>query len=495
MKQIFWVAAAVAGLAVGSLAQPGPDPAALTALRLRYQALLQEAEGPPRSRWLTAMEALERQKVMDGDFDAAAALRERRLALQKAPGTAGAAQTGIILRAATAKSGSGVDFPDAKKEVGRFRRPGAVMEWELPGQTPGTYQVNLVCGVMGAEDRNALPDPLSDPRVPLPPRTDDNGSEATAGGVVEFRKLTNLKEGGALLRRTVRSTGGWTMMRTLPLGIVELDSKIVKFSLRAADAHSDGLMDFQSLELIPLGRASAGPGPPDPAGLKTLARLKEVYQKQFADQTKTITAKYLKSLGDLEVVASRSRDNESLALVRQEKKRFERGSAASSAEGPGKAHVLPVTEKLYMLIRGEAKLTNQGDYLTRMRPANACEVTWKLAGLGVASGTYTVEVDCRLTPEHGGTAVLATSTPGGAAGPPLDMLVAAPKFSTDQIVTKRKPDGSPGTSTTSTFTVGKLTIPKGAEYLVLRVTSLLVPDGALLDLKSLRLTPVAPDSP
>jgi hypothetical protein len=63
------------------------------------------------------------------------------------------------------------------------------------------------------------------------------------------------------------------------------------------------------------------------------------------------------------------------------------------------------------------------------------------------------------------------------------------------VATKRKPDGTPGTSMTRSFKAGKVIIPKGSEYLTLRVDSLKVPDGGLFDLKSLRMTPVAPPAP
>ena len=479
-----------AGVAVTS-AQPVSDSSALTALRQRYQTLLTDAEGPARARWLAALEAQEKQRTAAGDFEGASRIRERRLELL--PGKTPAARQPVVLLPANVRTATAVDFPDAKKEVGRFRRTGALMEWELPGQLPGLYQVNLVCGVMGTNDQNDMTDPYQNPAVPLPVRVAGVVADTAAGGVIEFRKITSLKEGGALLRRSVRSTGGWARERTLNLGQVELDSKIVKFSLRAVDALPAGLMDFRRIELVPAG---AGVAAADAGGLRELARLQEVYQKQFAEQTRGLTTKYLKGLGDLEVQAARNRDNDMVALVRQEKQRLAQGEAISTASTPNLfPRILPVTEKLFMLVKGEARLTSQGDYLTRMRPAIGCEITWKLAGLGVASGTYTVEVECRLTPDHGGTAVLSAATPGGSPGPALEVKIADPDFAPEAIVAKRKPDGTPGTSKLSTFTAGQITIPRGSEFLKLQVTSLLVPDGALCDLKSLRLIPVAAETP
>ena len=479
------------------LAGGASEPAALTALRLRCQLLLMEAEAPAHGRWLAALEGQEKQWVAAGDFEGAAILRERRMAVLSGKPDAGSVPSPLKLNAAAARTTTAVDFVDARKEVARFRRAGALIEWELPGQTPGMYEVKLVCGVMGPSDQNELPDPYQDPAVPLPVR--DAGAVALAlaagiaGGVVEFRQITSLKGSGALLRRSVRSTGGWSRERALTLGRVELDSKIAKFSLRAVDASPAGLMDFRRIELVPVASAATLA---DPAGLRELARLREVYQKQFTEQTRSINAKYVRSLGELEVDSAKQRDNDSVAMVRQEKQRIEQGGSTESAQtGKSAARLLPVTEKLYMLVKGEARLTSQGDYLTRMRPAPGCEVTWKLAGLGVTSGTYQVEVECRLTPEHGGTAVLAATTPGGSSGPAMELKVAAPDFGLVTIVTKRRPDGTPGTSLVSTFAAGTVIIPKGSEYLTLRVTSLAVPDGALCDLKCLRLTPGGAASP
>ncbi len=443
---------------------------------------------------------MEKQKVAEGDFDGASALRVRRLSLQTGTAVAGGTlRSPFSLRAATAKAGSGLDFLDTRKEIVRFRRTGALMEWDLTNQLPGTYRVNLVCAVMGAGDENDLPDALTDPRVPLPVRDAGTVTETDAGGVVEFRKLTNLKEGGTVLRRSIRSTGGWAKSRVLPLGTVELDSRLVKFSLRAVEALPAGLMDFHRLELVPVAKpggtsvavVEGGAGP------KELVRLQEVYQKQFADQTKNATAIYLKSLGELEVLAGRSGDNETLALVRQERKRFERAGLGSppstvtlSVTGgadPASSHLLPVTEKLYLLLRGEAKLTNQGDFLTRLRPAGTCEIVWKIAALGVPSGTYQVELEGRMAMVHGGTAALRASSTGGEPGPALSFEV--PQGSFDK---NAPPVRSAGTDLYPFKTdAGVLTIPKGSQFLTMRVVSLINPTTSLCELKSLRLTPVA----
>jgi hypothetical protein len=486
----------LAAAALPLLAQSSADPAALTSLRQRYQALLQEAEGPPRSRWQAAMESLEKQKVEAGDFDGAALVRAKRLGQSSGAAAAALGKGPVILNGAMARTGTALDFADSKKEVARFRRSGAMMEWDLPGQVPGTYQVNLFFSVMGDKDENDQPDPFIDPKTALPVRNNTSGMESMAGGVVEFRKITNLKEGGTLLRRSVRSTGGWAKPRSITLGTVELDSKISKFSLRAVDGLPAGVMDFQRIELVPLNQSSTPGVAADPAGLKEFTRLKEVYQKQFSDQTRSLTARYLKNLAELEVAALRAGDNDNIALIRQEKKRIEAGGTApATAVAADATFVLPVTEKLYMMVRGEAKLTNQGDYLTRLRPAKTGEVIWKLAGLGIPSGTYTVELNSRLSPGNGGKATLQAGSTGGEAGPVLDFEVKAYESKGGNITTiingnvVEKPDQPP---IVQTQRIGKVTIPRGAQYLTLRVESLANPQSWLCDLKNLTLKPVTP---
>ena len=469
-------------------AQSAGDPAALAALRARYQKLLMEAESPARLHWLAALEALERQKAVAGDFEVAAAVRAQRLSWLKEGGMRSAAAAvlqPISLKGADAKTKSGVEAVDQKKESMRFRRNGASMEWELPGQMPGTYQVSLVCGVIGRFDLTNQPDPLRDPREPLPVRIPSQFIDpGLAGGVVEFRKTGVLNEGVRVLRCSVRSTGGWTVTRSLPMGSVTLDSKSVKFSLKAVDALPAGVMDFYRLELVPDARAAGA----DVQGAKELARLKDVYQKQSTDLSKGVNARYLKGLADLEVSASRNGDNETLALVRQERKRMEGAGAGAGASpnitaGTGR-HVLAVKEKLYVLLKGESRLTNQGDYLTRMRPAKSCEVIWKLAGLGVPSGTYSVALDYRVMAGNGGSATLFASSPGTEPAPGLSIEVAGVDGNRGSI------PKSAAIFTSQGEVLGNVVIPKGSQYLTLRVDSLNDPGGSLCDLKAIELMPL-----
>ncbi len=491
------------GLALGAVATvwgqggvPAGDPAGLGLLRQRYEVLLQEAEAAARGRWLAALEQAERQKVAERDYAGAMVLRERRVGAAGAVAEVAGGRRPIVMRGAGAKQVSGVEFLDVKKEVARFRRQGALMEWELPGQVPGLYEVCVVCGVLGAADENGPAEgaeaaagapsaaaPSAAPSAGKPPAA--GSADIRAGGVVEFREITNLNEGGTVLRRAVRSTGGWTKTRALSLGRVELDSKFVKFSLRGVEVLPAGLMDFLRLELVPVAAAvdSAEGG-----GAKGLERLKEVYQKEFVELGKGMSAKYLKELVDLEMAAGRAQDVETLALVRQEKKRLE----GSGSVEEGGSHVLPVAEKLYLLMSGEARLNNQGDYLTHLRPAGSCAITWKLAGLGIASGTYAVEIVGRLGPGQGGTALLYASGAAVEAGPPLAVEVEAGKFPEVPVGVKRKPEAAPVGSVPCQIRPGKVMIPKGAQYLSLKVDTLQVADGSLFDLKSIRLTPVAP---
>lgn len=493
---------AAGGLSLSTLAQipepapaaapvtaPSTDPAGLTALRQRYQNLLAAAAKPSLARWLSALENLEKQRIAAGDFDGASRVREKILSLRgsQAAGSAstptGASRGSIVLRPAQARLSPGVEFMDASRETLRFKKTGGNLEWELTNAPAGNYEVRLTFGVAGPSDENDQPDPLLNPPAapapgppdavppspPLVPRTD------AGGGVVEFRRLTNLAAGPTLLRRSLRSTGGWATFRTLSLGTIELDSRLARLSLRAGDCQALGLMDFRSVELAPVTRATT---PGSSAYPKELARLKEVYQKQFTDLTKPVNAKYLKALADFEAQIARTRDTDTLALVRQEKKRLERGG--DDTVQPPMTFDLPVNDSLTATIRGEARLTSQKDYLIRLRPAGGCEIIWKLTRLGIPPGTYKVQLDCRLTPETGGSALLF-SMASGSSEPNTGLNISIP--------------GTPVPVPQTSINPGNITIAKGSDHLFLRVTALEKNEGSLCDLKALHLTPVTPPAP
>lgn len=485
------------------------DPAALAALRKRYQLFLANAGKPAMDRWVAALEALEKQRIASGDFDGAARVRSKIASLQG--GTAASAGTSAtvaasariptVLRPAQARNSSGVEFTGAGKLTPRFKKNGSSMEWELTNVQPGYYEVRLTFGTFGPADETGVPDPRWTPEaVPAPASGAASGqnlpvfqpSADRGGGVIEFRRVSSLGAGPLMLRRTIRPTGGWSEFRTISLGKMNLDSRIAKFSLRATECQAMGLMDFRSIEFVPsdASTGSAGnagtdtvppltagfiPEPGSPAYPRELTRLKEVYQKNFIEQTKPANIKYLKNLTDLEAQISLTKDTDTLALLRQEKKLLERGG--DSTVQPAITFDLPVNDSLVATIRGEARLTSQKDYLIRLRPAGGCEIIWKLTKLGIPPGTYNVQVECRMSAGGGGTASLFAQS-GGKNDPPagaLDILI--PNFVT--------------AGDAQTLTPGKVTIAKGADHLFLRVTALTNSDGSLCDLKRLRLTPVS----
>lgn len=489
------------------------DPMALASLRKRYQLLLASAGKPSMDRWVAALEALEKQRIASGDFDGAARARGKISALQgkggagsggrAAPATTASltasARIPILLRPGAARTSPGVEFTGTGRQTLRFKKTGASLEWDLTNAQPGAYEVRLTYGSFGPADESGAADPRSTPQaVPVPaqgtppdqsqPAFQQSGDRA--GGAVEFRRISSLGTGSVMLRRTIHPTSGWAAYRTISLGTMALDSRIAKFSLRAVECQSMGLMDFRTLELVPAD-ASAGTGTgadsppavtagpvPEPGSSaypKELTRLKEVYQKSFIEQTRAANAKYFKNLTDLEAQIALTKDTDTLALLRQEKKLVERGGDRTVQ--PAITFDLPVNDSLVATIRGEARLTSQKDYLIRLRPAGGCEIIWKLTRLGIPPGDYDVRMDYRTSAEGGGSATLFAQT-GGGSGPPsgaLNLLIPN--------------SGNPGDQ--QTIAPGRVSIAKGADHLFLRVTGLSNSDGSLCDLKRLHLTPVS----
>lgn len=493
-----------AGASAASIEAPA-DPAGLAALRKRYQLFLANAGKPAMDRWVAALEALEKQRIAGGDFDGAARVRSKIASLQGG-GAASATvavseRVPVILRAAQARNSSGVEFTGAGKMTPRFKKNGSSLEWELTNIQPGRYEVRLTFGAYGPADESGATDPRWTPEAvpvsvpgtapgqnqPVFPPSPDRG-----GGVIEFRRVSSLGAGSLMLRRTIRPTGGWADFRTISLGKMPLDSRIVKFTLRAVECQALGLMDFGTIELVP---AEAGAGaadgggkdavPPLTAGFipepgssaypRELARLKEVYQKNFIEQTRAANTKFLKNLTDLEAQIALTKDTDTLALLRQEKKLLERGG--DSTVQPAITFDLPVNDSLVATIRGEARLTSQKDYLIRLRPAGGCEIIWKLTRLGIPPGSYEVQMEYRISADGGGRASLFAQASGKNDPPSGALDIVIPNFG--------------NTGSLETLRPGKVTIAKGADHLFLRVTALANSDGSLCDLRRLRLTPVS----
>ncbi|RYD32607.1 MAG: hypothetical protein EOP86_15320 [Verrucomicrobiaceae bacterium] len=479
----------ISGAQAPATASSVKDPPALTALRQRCQSVLADTGKAAQERWLAVLDALEKRRVAVGDLAGAARVREKMVSLRGGARADGMPDAGggsgsrpvLRLRPDQARVIGAVEHPEPGKPNLRFKRAGGALEWQLPTAATGFYDVRLTFGTAGPGNENDQPDPLRKPSAgppllrppgggpegvvtppgpPLPRRND------AGGGIVEFR-MVNPATGSSVLHRTIRPTGGWEIYQTLSLGAVELTGPRVGVSLHALDCQPMGLMDFRGLELLP---TTAAPSPGNPE----LTRLKEVYQRQFAEQTRTLNAKYLKSLTDLEARISLTKDTDTLAQLRQEKKRMEQGSGDSLLAPV--TFRLPVNDSLVTTIRGEARLTSQKDYLIRLRPAGSCEIIWKLTKLGIPPGTYEVELECRLSPETGGAASLFSTGGGGSATPDAALAISV------------APGGGEGVTTV--IRPGKVTIGKGSDHLFLRVNSLAKSDGSLCDLKGLRLTSV-----
>ncbi|MDB6136409.1 MAG: hypothetical protein JWM59_4652 [Verrucomicrobiales bacterium] len=483
-----------AGLSVISGAQaPAPasplkDPSALTALRQRYRSVLTDTGKAAQERWLTVLNALEKQRITAGDLTGAARVREKMLSLRGGARPNGMPDTGsgygsrspLQLRSDQARMIGAVEHSEPGKPNLRFKRAGGALEWQLPNAASGFYEVRLTFGTLGPGNENDQPDPLQKPSAGPPPfRPPGGGPEGVVppgpplprrnnagGGIVEFR-MVSPGTGPSVLHRTIRPTGGWEVYQTLSLGVVEIAGPRAVISLRALDCQPMGLMDFRGLELLP---TTARP----PLSNIELTHLREVYQRQFAEQTRTLNAKYLKSLTDLEARIPLTKDTDTLAQLRQEKKRLEQGSGDSLLTPI--TFRLPVNDSLATTIRGEARLTSQKDYLIRLRPAGSCEIIWKLTKLGIPPGTYDVELECRLSPETGGTASLFSTGGGGSATPDASLPISVASGGEGGIATIIRP--------------GRVTIGKGSDHLLLRVNSLAKSDGSLCDLKGLRLTSI-----
>lgn len=452
------------------------EPVELTVLRQRYQSLLADAGKPSRENWLAGLESLQSARAAAGDYGGALRVGEKIKALRDVRQTAAAdAPYTLKLEMNAAKLGPGSEYVDSAKQTVRVKRAGMALEWDVNNAPTGIYEVRLTYGAPGAapadadraEEVRPIPgQPAANELPRMEPRPDE------AGGVVEFLRVTNLNGGGSSFQHLIRPTGGWAAFRTVKIGSISVDSHLARFSMRVLSAQALGVMDLRSVELMRTGESPwTGVNAAESPDRKELTRLREVYQKQFAELTKSLRAKFLKNLTDLEPVLSRNKDTDGLALVRQEKLNLENGAAGVRSDtGEFK---LPVNDSLTVTIRGEARLTSQKDYLIRLRPPASCEIIWKLTRLGIPSGTYQVEIACRQTAETGGTASLFSMGAGSSPDPALSFVVG------------------PGKGASAILKPGNITIGKGSDHLSLRVDTLLRNEGSLCDLQYLRLRRVS----
>ena len=472
------------------LAAPPPraaaaaEPVELLTLRESFLADARERSAAAEASWRLGMETLEKQRAAAGDYEGAIRVRKalsERLDAGASPAARIAGAGSLSLNPATALQGGGAEFTDVRKTSLRLKRPGSNAVWTLTSPPAGVYEVRLTYGAPGenpatpAGEANGTPEIW---RAEAEAWKPGGAESAKAGGVAEFRRVTNIQSDQTPLVRVIRPTGGWGNPVTLPMGPVELDGRTVRFSLKALSAEAAGLMDLQAVELVPA--ALAGVSAADPADTREFLRLKEIFERQAAEKTKTLTRKYLSALQEMESRFSRGKDTAGLAEARQERLGLEKGGTENAQEGEGVT--LPVADPLNMTLRGEVKLSSQRDFLTKFRPAGTCEIRWKLPALGIGPGSYEVTLEVRLTPGsgEGGTAVLFSASPAAGNGPELPLSVEGPPAAG----TPRQKD-----AVRRTLRPGRITVSKGSEELVLRVLTLARADGSLFDLESVRLLP------
>jgi hypothetical protein len=485
--------------AVPPAAIPG-EPPGLALLRAFYAESIAASDRAVNRRWIVSLLALEKSRVAAGDYDGAERVRRRREeAISLAVNDDGRMTVRLSSMELT-KKGSGLAI-DESSGVVTVSSAGAFLEWDVSGELIGWYEVRLTHAVAGSGDRTAGVQPVSGP-LPADRRGKRNDSDPPAGGWVSFENASSLGGNGTVLRREIVSTGGWNAWRTVSLGKLEVTGRIAgriaEFKLTAEEAGPDGLMRFRELELVPVpppGAAENGAAP--------LTAAREVFEKQFRSQTQATTNRYRDSLSALEQQALRAKDTDAVVRVREEKLRLQHpAKLALGTADETAAQSVPVTlgvgNGFNCQYRGEITLDSTRTSLTKLRPAGAATITWRLPAFSVASGTYRVELRGRVPANGGGTATLAAFGPSNAAsGTPLKLTVES--LATPEAARRKPEDGAAAPAPAERpVAAGVMVIGKGAETLALTVSSLTHADGWLLDLSAVTLTratePAAPKS-
>jgi len=475
--------------------QTPPAPAAdaaeeLPALRARMAESLTVADRAVTARWIAALGELEKSRAAAGDYEGAVRARLRREQAQAAASSEdGRAAVLLPVKTAIGK-GPGVHISD-DQSAAMIKTSGAFVEWDLPGECNGWYEVRLTHAVNGRHDRSGEISPVAGP-IPASfrgRRNDPDYSPPRVGGWVAFQNVNTHNRSDSVLRRELVSTGGWNEWRTVALGHIQLPpARIARLKLTGEEVAPEGLMNFRQLELVPISA-------PAPAGGEArLAALRETFKKTFRTQSTGSIATYRTALTALEQQAVRSRDNDLLFRVREELKRLalEPEQIALSSDEELEAAVAPIEltvgNSFGTSSRGDIVLDPSKAFLTKLRPPGTASITWRLPAFSVRSGTYDVAIKGVVPVSGGGRATLAAFGESSApAGPPL-------KFEVKPVVTpeKRSTPLAEGeyapTAERRTEQPGRVVIGKGALTLTVTVTGLTHPDGWLMDLSSLTLT-------
>lgn len=475
-------------LAAAQTAPPGE----LTALRDHMSASFNVADRTVTSQWLTGLAELEKARAAAGDYEGAQRARLRR---EQALATAGSDDgRAAILLAARNVTGKGTGLiVSENKLTTTFGTNGAFMEWDLTGDFKGWYEIMLTHGVLGGTDHSADIQPVTGP-IPaaLRKQKDALTSEApAAGGWVSFQNMSSLGGGNILLHREIVSTGGWNAWRTVTLGRIQIaPSRLAKFRLTGEDVAGKGLMQFKQLELVPVSEPAAAAA----GGETRLTAGRQWFEKEFRTGIAASASTYKTALTALEQQAIRTKDSDLLFRVREEVKRLAASPdklALSSnedlASSPG-GITLAVGNSFGCQYRGDITLDTGKTFLTKLKPAGAASVTWRLSAFNIGSGAYDVTINCRVPVNGGGSATLAAF---GESSAPAGKALA---FDVKPVVKpedRNKPIASgddPPTAQKRTEEPGRIVINKGAQTLILTINGLTHGDGWLMDLTSITLT-------
>lgn len=469
-------------------------PAALQSLRARCAESLIVADRAVTAQWVASMTDLEKSRAAAGDYEGAHRARTRREQALAAAGTDDGRMPILLSTKNLTGKGTGLVVGETRGTA-TFKSNGAYIEWDITGDFNGWYEVLLSHAVVGGRDWSGEVSPVTGP-IPASfreRRNDPDYYAPAAGGWVSFQNVSSLSRSNTVLRRELVSTGGWNAWRAVSLGRIQFNpTRIAKFRLAGEEIARDGLMHFKQLDLVPVAEPAAAAT----TGEARLTAMRETFRKTFRTRIAGSVTTYKAALTALEQQAVRSKDNDLLFRVRDEIKRLTLAPellALSSDEALAaspSAIALTVGNSFGTSFRGDIALDASKAFLTKLKPAGAASITWRLSAFNVGSGTYEVALKGVVPVTGGGSATLAAFGESSApAGEPLKFEIK-PVVTPEQRSKKPNPfdDYAPPVPDKRTEEPGKITIAKGAQTLTLTVTGLAHTDGWLMDLASLTLT-------
>jgi hypothetical protein len=462
------------GVVVGQEGQVLPE---ILELRRRCAAQIAAGDVSLQTRRLAELQELETSRAAAGDYEGAQRVAVVREGVLGEAAARADTRARVLLQAREVTTrGSGLR-DDPATGVIFFSKKGATVEWDVRGQFSGWYEVRLRCAVKGS------------------PRTKDGDSgqeEKKAGGVVAFSRVGGLGAAAAPVVHGVEGTGGWNLYETVVIGRMALSNGPVRLRLVAEKAASEGLMNLARVELVPV----SGPVAVEAADVLpgALVKAREVFLKSYAERARGATERYRKELAVLEAAFEKAKDREGVARVKQERARVagepDPGMLSGGDGERVRTVVMGVGDVLGCSWRGECRLSNTKDVLGGLRPAGGASVLWKLRAFGVPTGSWDVKIKARVGALGGGTAELQFLGAGGVAlGEPVAVEVEPVQTAEEREKNRDDEDAKVPDAESRTIDAGRMTIPKQAETLILRVSGLTHGDGTLFDLKAVELQP------